>query len=239
MKKYLIILFSMAFLSLGLSSCETTYAGIDSSHQYGDEVYTSNQEALLDNIDINLIVTYGTPYYYNDYLNYYYYRGLYYYPIFYHNYWYFRPYYHPFRRGYFPSCHNWRPRPHWRGYQGFGRPDRYGRVYRPNANHRNYNYRPNVRPRVDNGNYNVRPNNGSRRFGNGSTNIVPRSSTRTPSTRSRSIGTNRTFGTFSRPSGSSFGRSSGIFSRPSRGSFGGSRNVGGSRPSGGSFGGHR
>lgn len=224
MKKYLIILFSMAFLSLGLSSCETTYAGIDSSHQYGDEVYTSNQEALLDNIDINLIVTYGTPYYYNDYLNYYYYRGLYYYPIFYHNYWYFRPYYHPFRRGYFPSCHNWRPRPHWRGYQGFGRPDRYGRVYRPNANHRNYNYRPNARPRVDNDNYNVRPNNGSRRFGNGSTNIVPRSSTRTPSTRSRSIGTNRTFGTFSRPSGSSFG---------------GSRNIGGSRPSRGSFGGHR
>ena len=208
MKKYLIILFSMAFLSLGLSSCETTYAGIDSSHQYGDEVYTTNQEALLDNIDINLIVTYGTPYYYNNYLNYYYYRGLYYYPIFYHNYWYFRPYYHPFRRGYFPSCHNWRPRPHWRGYQGFGRPDRYGRVYRPNSNHRP----------------NARPNSGNRHFGNGSNNILPRSSTRIPSTRNRSIGTNRSFGTFS---------------RPSRGSFGGSRNIGGSRPSGGSFGGHR
>ena len=208
MKKYLIILFTMAFLSLGFSSCETTYTGIDSNHQYEDEVYTTNQEALLDNIDINLIVTYGTPFYYNDYLNYYYYRGLYYYPIYYHNYWYFRPYYHPFRRGYFPNCHNWRPRPHWRGYQGFGRPDRYGRVYRPNSNHR----------------ANARPNNGNRRFGNGSTNIVPRSSTRTPSTRSRSIGTNRTFGTFS---------------SPSRGSFGGSRNVGGSRPSGGHFGGHR
>lgn len=198
MKKYLIILFSISFLSLGLSSCETAYAGINSSHQHEDEVYTTNQEALLNNIDINLIVTYGTPYYYNDYLNYYYYRGLYYYPIYYHNYWYFRPYYHPFRHGYFPSCHNWRPRPHWRGYQGFGRPDRYGRVYRPN--------------------------NGNRHFGNGSNNILPRSSTRTPSTRNRSIGTNRTFGTFS---------------RPSRGSFGGSRNVGGTRPSGGSFGGHR
>lgn len=212
MKKYLIILFSMAFLSLGFSSCETTYTGID-----------SNQEALLDNIDINLIVRNGTPYYYNGFLNYYYYGGLYYYPIYYNNYWYFRAYHRPFRRGYFPACHNWRPRPHWRGYRGFGRPDRYGRVYRPNSNHRP----------------NVRPNNGSRRFGNGSTNIVPRSSTRTPSTRSRSIGTNRSFGTFSRPSGSSFGRSSGTFSRPSRGSFGGNRNIGGSRPSGGSFGGHR
>ena len=219
MKKYLIILFSMAFLSLGLSSCETAYAGIDSNHQYEDEVYTTNQEAILDNIDINLIVTYGTPYYYHDYLNYYYYHGLYYYPVHYHNYWYFRAYYHPFRRGYFPSCHNWRPRPHWRGYQGLGRPDRFGRVHRPNSNHE--------------------PNNGSRHFGNGSGNILPRSSTRTPSTRSRSIGTNRTFGTFSRPSGSSFGRSSGTFSRPSGGSFGGSRNIGGSRPSGGSFGGHR
>ena len=223
MKKYLIILFSMAFLLLGLSSCETTYAGIDSSHQYDDEVHTTNQEALLDNIDINLIVTYGTPFYYHDYLNYYYYGGLYYYPIYYNNYWYFRAYHRPFRRGYFPACHNWRPRSHWRGYQGFGRPNRYGRVHRPNSNHRP----------------NVRPNNGSRRFGNGSTNIVPRSSTRTPSTRSRSIGTNRSFGTFSRPSGSSFGRSSGTFSRPSRGSFGGNRNIGGSRPSGGSFGGHR
>lgn len=228
MKKYLIILFSMAFLSLGLSSCETTYAGIDSSHQYGDEVYTSNQEALLDNIDINLIVTYGTPYYYNDYLNYYYYRGLYYYPIFYHNYWYFRPYYHPFRHGYFPSCHNWRPRPHWRGYQGFGRPDRYGRIYRYNSNDRNYNYRPNVRPRVVNGNYNVRPNNGSRRFGNGHNSILPRSSTKTtvtiPNIGSGSMGTIRPSGTFGRSSGSSFG---------------GSRNVGGSRPSGGHFGNRR
>ena len=191
MKKYLIILFSMAFLSLGLSSCDTTYAGVD-----------SNQEALLDNIDINLIVRNGTPYYYNGYLNYYYYRGLYYYPIYYNNYWYFRAYHRPFRRGYLPSYHNWRPREHWRG-------------YRPNSNHRNYNYRPNVRPRVD---------NGSRRFGNGSNNIVPRSSTRIPSTRNRSIGTNRSFGTFS---------------SPSRGSFGGTRNTGGSRPSGGHFGGHR
>lgn len=228
MKKYLIILFSMGFLSLGFSSCETTYTGINSSHQYEDEIYTTNQEALLNNIDINLIVTYGTPYYYNDCLNYYYYRGLYYYPIFYNNYWYFRAYHRPFRRGYFPNCHNWRPRPHWRGYQGLGRPDRFGRVYKPN-----------VRPRVDNGNYNARPNNGNRHFGNGSNSILPRSSTRTPSTRNRSTGTNRSFGTFSSPSGGSFGRPNGTFSRPSGGSFGGSRNVGGSRPSGGSFGGHR
>ena len=177
MKKYLMILLSVLFLSLGLSSCDTTYAGVD-----------SNQEALLDNIDINLIVRNGTPYYYNGYLNYYFYRGLYYYPIYYNNYWYFRVYHRPFRHGYFPSCHNWRPREHWRG-------------YRPNSNYRNYNYRPNVRP-----------NNGNRVFGNGHNNILPRSSTRRPS------------GTFSRPSG---------------GSFGGSRNIGGSRPSEGSFGGHR
>lgn len=161
MKKYLIILISMLFLSFGLSSCDTTYAGVD-----------SNQEALLDNIDINLIVRNGTPYYYNGYLNYYYYRGLYFYPIYYNNYWYFRAYHRPFRRGYLPNCHNWRPREHWRGYQGFGRPDRYGRVYRPNSNYRNYNRRPNVRPNI-----------GNRVFGNGHNSILPRSSTRTTVTR--------------------------------------------------------
>ena len=202
MRKYLIILISVLFLSLGLSSCDTTYAGVD-----------SNQEALLENIDINLIVRNGTPYYYNGYLNYYFYRGLYYYPIYYNNYWYFRAYHRPFRRGYFPIYRNWRPRENWRGYQGFGRPDRYGRVYRPNSNYRNYNHRPNVRS-----------NNSNRVFGNGYNNTLPRSSTRTPSIRSRSIGTNRTFGTFGRSSGSSFG---------------GSRNVGGSIPSGGHFGGRR
>lgn len=196
------ILISVLFLSFGLSSCDTTYAGVD-----------SNQEALLDNIDINLIVRNGTPYYYNGYLNYYFYRGLYYYPIYYNNYWYFRAYHRPFRRGYFPIYRNWRPREHWRGYQGFGRPDRYGKVYRSNPSYRNYNHRPNVRP-----------NSGNRVFGNGSNSIIPRSSTRTtvtrPSIGSGSIGTRRPSGTFSRPSG---------------GSFGGSRNV----PSGGHFGGRR
>ena len=206
MKKYLMILISVLFLSFGLCSCDTTYAGVD-----------SNQEALLDNIDINLIVRNGTPYYYNGYLNYYNYRGLYYYPIYYNNYWYFRAYHRPFRRGYFPIYRNWRPREHWRGYQGFGRPDRYGRVYRPNSNYRNYNRRPNVRP-----------NNSNRAFGNGHNSIFPRSSTRTTVTRpnigSGSIGTRRPSGTFGRSSGSSFG---------------GSRNVGGSIPSGGRFGGRR
>ena len=201
MKKYIIILISMIFLSFGLSSCDTTYAGVD-----------SNQEALLDNIDINLIVRNGTPYYYNGYLNYYYYRGLYYYPIYYNNYWYFRAYNRPFRRGYFPIYHNWRPREHWRGYQGFERPDRYGRVYRPNPSYRKYDYRPNVRH-----------SNGNRVFGNGSNNILPRSSTRS-NIGSGSIGTRRPSGTFSRPSGISFG---------------GSRNVEGSIPSGGHFGGRR
>ena len=157
---------------------------------------------------------------------------MYYYPIYYNNYWYFRAYHRPFRRGYFPIYRNWRPREHWRGYQGFGRPDRYGRVYRPNPSYRNYNRRSNVRP-----------NNGNRVFGNGSNSMLPRSSTRTTVTRpnigSGNIGTRRPSGTFSRQSGSSFSRSSGTFGRPSIGSFGGSRNVGGSRPSGGSFGGHR
>lgn len=174
MKKYLIILISVLFLSLGLTSCETTYAGID-----------SNQKALLDNIDINLIVRNGTPYYYNGYLNYYYYRGLYYYPIYYNNYWYFRAYHRPFRRGYLPSYHNWRPREHWRG-------------YRPNPSYRKYNYRPNVIH-----------SNGNRVFGNGHNSILPRSSTRRPSgtfgrSSGSSFGGSRNVGG-SRPSRGSFG----------------------------------
>ena len=207
-------------LSFGLSSCETSYAGINSSGQYEEDVYSTNREVLLNDVDINLIVTSGTPYYYDGYLNYYYYRGLYYYPIFYNNYWYFRPYYRPFRRGYFPSHRNWRPNPHWRGYNGFRRPDRHGRIYRRDYYRFNRYQSPNVRSKANDGHRDFSPRRDNVRFGNGNNMHTPR---RSP---------NETMRRSNRPSGS-FGTS-----RPSS-SFGGM--IGGSRdaPSTGHFGGHR
>lgn len=144
MKK--ILLFLIGILTLSLASCDTYFYSGYNNRNYDDSYYGYNKIANVDNIDIRLVITYGTPYYYHGYLNYYYYNGLYYYPFYYNNLWYFRPYYQSFGRGYFPDCSTWLPNPNWIGYQGFGRPDRYGRVYR-------YYYRENNNyPNYSNGN---------------------------------------------------------------------------------------
>lgn len=132
MKHKLIYLISIICLSLTLYSCGTTYAGVYSNPQCDD------QEVFDNKVNYNIIIRYGTPYYYNGYLNYYFYEGLYYYPIYYNNYWYFRTYRKPFARGYFPYNRHWRPRPHMRGFNEFGRPDRFGRAHRNNG----YDRRP-------------------------------------------------------------------------------------------------
>lgn len=141
MKK--ILLFLISILILSLTSCDTYLYGGYSNNGCDNNDYAYNRMADIDNIDVSFIVRYGIPYYYHGYLNYYYYDGLYYYPFYYNNFWYLRPYYQPFRRGYFPDCSTWLPNPNWIGYQGFGRPDRYGRVYRyyyrENNNYPNYN----------------------------------------------------------------------------------------------------
>lgn len=133
MKNKILSLICLICLSLVISSCDTAYYGVSSNPQYNDE------EVLNNKINYNIIVQYGTPYYYDGYLNYYFYEGLYHYPVYYNNYWYFRTYRRPFRRGYFPNSRHWRPRPHMRGL--YGRPDRFGRTHRNNGYDRRPIYR--------------------------------------------------------------------------------------------------
>ena len=129
MKTRLIYLISLICLSLVFSSCDTT-SGISNPH---------DQEILNNNISYSVIIRYGTPYYYNGYLNYYLYKGLYYYPVYYNNYWYFRTFRRPFKYGYFPGNKNWKPRSYMRGFGTFGNPDKFGRVHRDNIPSRRLN----------------------------------------------------------------------------------------------------
>lgn len=133
MKNKIISLICLICLSLVLSSCGISYYGISSNPQCDD------QEVFDNRINYNIVIRYGTPYYYNGFLNYYFYEGLYYYPIYYNNYWYFRTYRRPFRYGYCPDNRHWRPRPYMRGL--YGRPDRFGRFHRNNGYDRRPIYR--------------------------------------------------------------------------------------------------
>ena len=144
MKNKILPLICLICLSLSLSSCETAYASISSSSQCDD------QEILNNNVNYNIIIRYGTPYYYDGYLYYYLYEGLYYYPVYYNNYWYFRTYRRPFRYGYFPDNRHWRPRPHMRGFDAFGRPYRNNGYYRRPIRTYHQNRTPNVPRSIQN-----------------------------------------------------------------------------------------
>ena len=78
MKKIISIILGLV-MCISLTSCVTTaYAQTD------------------DDVDVNVVVTYGTPYYdANGLLLYYIFRDLYYYPYYYGNRWYFRHYVKP------------------------------------------------------------------------------------------------------------------------------------------------
>ena len=155
MKNKILSLICLICLSLTLYSCDTAYAGVSSSPQCDE------QEVFDNKVSYNIIVQYGTPYYYNGFLNYYFYEGLYYYPIYYNNYWYFRTFRRPFRYGYFPYNRHWRPRPHMKGL--YGRPDRFGRVHRNNGYGRrpiinsNQNRRSNIPHNVQNRRFDSMP----------------------------------------------------------------------------------
>jgi hypothetical protein len=79
MKKFISLILAL-MMCISLTSCVTTaYAQTD------DEVS-----------DVNVVITYGTPYYNsNGLLLYYIYRDLYYYPYYYNNRWHFRHYTRP------------------------------------------------------------------------------------------------------------------------------------------------
>ena len=154
--------------SLFMTSCVASeYVAVD--EVYADE-YTSS-------VDVNMIITYGTPFYHGTSLWYYYYNGLYYYPFYYDNYWYFRPYTRIYPWGYDfrfrPTPRDYRFRPHndsWHRPHHPNRfnPDRRGTTRPPVVNRNNpRNPKPDggrvqpVRPR-NNGSVNPRPNGNNR-----------------------------------------------------------------------------
>jgi hypothetical protein len=240
MKKYLYILFIglMMSLSLSLSSCEV----YSHATTMDDIYYEAQADMVRSDVDFNIVIRYGTPYYYEGTLLYYLYNGLYYYPFYYDDYWYVRVYRRPFDylgyRPYFrPHRYDYRFEPG--HHRGFDRPpvrphgNRFGQgSHQPRPHHdarpgNGNRPQPGVRP-GNNGNHNprpdVRPTRPSNRngFGNGSRPSTPsRSITPRPSTPSRSITP----------------RSSSPAPRISSPSSGGGSRSGGS--SGGRFGGRR
>ena len=94
MKKFKLFLIGLMTL-LFVSGCDT----------YGQVYYDD-----YDGISYSTIVTYGTPYYYDSVIGYYYYKGLFYYPYLWNNVWYFRPYHRPHPYGWrFVPDRYWRP----------------------------------------------------------------------------------------------------------------------------------
>ena len=143
-----------------------------------DDIYVETEaDVVHSNVDFNIVIRYGTPYYYEGNLLYYLYEGLYYYPFYYDNYWYVRAYRRPFahlyHRPYFrPHRYDYRFRPD--HHPGFGRDGHINRPHHPDArpghgpgnrpNHRpdarpgnRPNHRPDARPGNRPGN---RPNGG-------------------------------------------------------------------------------
>ena len=149
MKKIIGILAAL-MMCFTLSSC-VTYAQTQVDDMYDD------------NIDISVVVSYGTPYYNAEgLLLYYIYRDMYYYPYYYHNRYYLHRYHRPLppkrMRAYRPVprdfYRNNRP-PH--GHNGVTPPPRNGRE--------RHNMRPNTRPNQPRPNMdrpNTRPNNSVR-----------------------------------------------------------------------------
>jgi uncharacterized membrane protein YgcG len=185
-------------MGLSLTSCAVT------AEAQTEDIYVSS-----NGVDVNVIVTYGTPYYNADgFLLYYIYRNYYYYPYFLNDRWYFRSYSRPLRYARPVPRDFYRHRPpvnHRRHHDA--RPPR-------GNHHHNGNVRPNVQPPRGGG----RPNGGVRQPSvNTRPNGQVRSSTRVQS-QPRPQMSNRSGGNFSRPASPQ--RSS---TRSGGGHFGGRR----------------
>ena len=169
MKKIYILLIAMLF-AFTLSSCSfETYATTQ------DDVYTEYvNDVVYSNVDVNLVIRYGNPYYYNGSILYYLYNGIYYYPYYYNNYWYFRAYRRPFAHiNYHPYF-----RPHRYDYRfdrGYRRPHNWYR-YTPSSQHNRHIQQPTYRPTPNINGSHSRPNTNMRPHNNPSTsrpNITP------------------------------------------------------------------
>jgi len=97
-KVFLAIIF--AFTLLATTSCVTT--GYAQENAYGYE-----QSTVRTNIDIEIVIRYGTPFLMNGLVHYYLYNGLYYYPYYFNNHFYYNVYNRPLLH--YPRY--WRPLP--------------------------------------------------------------------------------------------------------------------------------
>ena len=140
MKKLTITILAALLTFFTLTSCVTTV-------EAQDGVYTS---AVIDVDDIEMAITYGTPYMMGSSVLYYIYNNLYYYPFYNGGYYYYYVYTRPLAR--YPRY--WRPLPrnhwfrngHYHNNHGFVGHDRYRGLNRPNIGYdRPRHDRPNIR----------------------------------------------------------------------------------------------
>ena len=147
--------------------CFTFYSCVTSTYAQTDDMY--------DDVDVNVIITYGTPYYNtNGLLLYYMYRDMYYYPYYYNNTYYFHRYYRPLpphRMGrYKPIPRDFYKHGNIYRHHKYSRPNTYRQHSIPNTHRHNSQLNHN---RHNFGNRGIRPNNMHQ-----NRSFTPRSSTR-------------------------------------------------------------
>lgn len=136
MKKIIGFLVSL-MMCFTLTSCVTTA--------------TAQVDDMYDDIDVSLVITYGTPFYNTEgLLLYYIYRDMFYYPFIYHDTYYFHRYRHPL-----PPNRAWRYKPLPKDFYMHhkprgGNPNNFGNHHRP---------RPNDIPNRNRGNVQTPPRN--------------------------------------------------------------------------------
>ncbi len=123
--KKLIYILTVLLIPFMMASCDVAYAV---SNTPVTEQVIEYDYAYDTTTDISIIISNGTPTYYNGVIQYYYYNGWYYYPYYHSGYWYFRPYARPYRHGYAPRFD--KPRHYDRRFES----GRHG-FYKPNHRH--------------------------------------------------------------------------------------------------------
>lgn len=174
MRKFLIgIVFAIGCMSL--VSCVTSVSA-------QDDMYGSTEAVVVnDNAQIEVVITYGTPYIIDGLVQYYIYNDLYYYPYYYRNHFYWRMYRSPLLT--YPRY--WRPMPRAYWYRGgkFYHPRNFDRRHYDNVIRNNGHHRPHYDNRNGRGGQNHRfdrnrplPNNGkiTPRPNNNNNRVVPR-----------------------------------------------------------------
>lgn len=165
----------LAIGCMSLVSCVTTVSA-------QDDMYGSTETVVVDdNTQIEVVITYGTPYIIDGLVQYYIYNNLYYYPYYYRNHFYWRMYRSPLLT--YPRY--WRPMPRAYWYRGgkFYHPRNFDRRHYDNVIRHNGHHRPHYDNRNGRGGQNHRfdrnrhiPNNGkiTPRPNNNNNRVIPR-----------------------------------------------------------------